>query len=77
MFCDFYPLNRTLFSFNEPSIKFYEGVSSNPCLNRVVEGVSSYFFASKRRPTIRFSQNSNNCAIFAKEINVRLILICQ
>ena len=58
-------------------MKFYEGVSSNSCLSRVVEGVASYFFASKRRPTIRFSQSSTNCAIFAKEINVRSQILSQ
>ena len=52
-------------------MKLYEGVSSNQCLSRVIEGVASYFFASKRRPAIRYSQNSSNCTIFAKEINVK------
>jgi vacuolar protein sorting-associated protein 45 len=70
-YCDFYPLNRQLFSFNEASLKLYEGVSSNQCFSRVIEGVASYFFASKRRPVIRYSQNSNDCTIFAKEINVK------
>lgn len=51
-------------------MKLYEGVTSNNALTRVVEGVASYFFASKKRPAIRFSCNSSNCAIFAKELNV-------
>ena len=70
IYCDFYPLNRQLFSFNEPSMRLYESVTANSCLSRVVEGVASYFFATKKRPAIRYSQNSNNCTIFAKEINV-------
>lgn len=52
-------------------MKLYEGVTSNNVLTRVVEGVASYFFASKKRPAVRFSRNSSNCAIFAKELNVQ------
>lgn len=74
IYCDFYPLNVSLFSFNEPSLKLFEGACSNISLSRIIDGVSSYFFASRSRPTIRYSQNSNDCTVFAREINVKPFL---
>lgn len=73
IYIDFYPLNKRLFSLNYPSItELRVNLSADLLLNRITDGVFASLCSLQLSPTVRYSNNSPLCKMFAKAMYDRI-----
>jgi hypothetical protein len=71
MFCDYFAVNRNLFSLNLPFTSILHVDWEQPAFVRSVDGLMAVLLALKKRPVVRYSAGSEVTRRMAQELSVR------
>ena len=72
-FADYFPITKDTFNFNIPSCIAITPKEQSDILTRICDGLSSVLISLKKKPLIRYDNNSALAQRVAQELTVRFI----
>lgn len=73
LYADFFTINRDFFSLNIPTVINADPMMHSGLLTRIREGLQSVLLSLKKKPIIRYQNNSELCQRVANEVSRKIV----